>query len=318
MLSSLAPGRPIRHLRTLTTQSPVQQHVLLDASCYKVLPAIKPTVHFGSDHALEHFFLQPVHNRNPFAQQLDELRKTPDFKKQLKRYQKSLDESLSGRITKSAVGTLVAMGAYYISQYTQSPIAGILAGGAAHPFLDGISRNIVKHWKKPPTIIVRRDSLEALHGHVQELGTHWPRLTQSQSSETTSGIWTLLNWEKQTASPGNPTVLVLVAMISRYKEHQDALKAALPKIRDSALAQKELLPTLRQIMNRDNYGSITSFEDNPIIQKALIEMHTLSEQERATSGEHHKLAAAERAQYITHLKRSIPKLIDYLQGDTLA
>lgn len=272
-----------------------------------------------SPNPLEAFFLPLEHTRNPFAEKLSQLETDPELKKQTKRYKKSLDDTLSARVTKSVIGTVMALGAYYISQFTGSPVVGILTGGATSPFLDGLSRSIVSTWQKPPALVDKKQTLEHLSqtiqngALVQEVGKNLPERANLLSSAWERMPWPLHGVRSFRSNAEHPVTLICTALISRYPEHQEALKKALPSLRGSYLAKKTLLPALRDAVPHRNYGSV-SHSESPAVQQAIQTMLDFNHHERHTLG-HQPTLRAEAETYHHHLRQALPKLIEYLEGD---
>lgn len=271
---------------------------------------------------LDAFFLKTEFKENPFADALDKLEHSRAFRRQSNDYERSLVHSTPAKITVSLMGTMMAMGAYYVSRLTNSPVMGILAGGITSPLLDTLPRKAMKRWFPPSPLIQREKDLQQLDDEIQkgrlvsELGEVWPRLSFKRPRSLwhpASFDWHPGSFASRYPKPEEPVLLMLMALISRYPAQQDALKAALPNMKGKALTRQKILPVLRAIEQPAKlYGSVHR-EPNALMLKAVDGMLAYVDKERQLLDSSPD-RGEERQKYIAHLQKVLPQLIDYLEG----
>jgi len=275
------------------------------------------------------FFMPLAHKKNPFTKKIHAMENDPAFRRELKSYNGKLDDSLEAKFSKFALGTTIGFGAYYLSAVTNSTGLGIMAGAATSPFFDDMNRGLVKRWHQPPKRVKQKTALEDIETEtqagrlVQEVGTEWPRLIEQVDSchASIAPVMDLCHGKLHFSDPNETAALIGTALISRYPEQQDALKATLPKLKESLFARKFILPALQQTAHsRRGYGACPTEPENavngehPGMQQAVDTMVKLAQQEAELLNRpvnlHH-----EKHRYRQHLRETLPRLIDYLSEE---
>lgn len=265
-------------------------------------------------------FIHLPHRKNPFTQKIHEMEDDPAFRRELKTYNGKLDDSTQAKMSKFFVGSGLGFGAYFLSSVTGSTALGIVMGAASSPFFDDMSRGLVKKWHKPPHRVQQKDLLEALETEtqagrvVQALGTDWPRLVEQSDGSTLGTVMDLGRTRRHFTNPDEIVALIGTALISRYPEQQEALKAALPKLRHSHIARQFILPALQRASMPTGYGACSVNGEGHGLDMAVQGMVSMVDAERELLGLPLD-RELERSKYQAHLQQAIPKLIDYLSEE---
>lgn len=267
----------------------------------------------------ESFFLRPLYERNPFAEKADELENNPLFRRQAKAYENRLEHSAGAKITKITVNSTLGYALLQLINVTHSPVLGIVAGCTTGLYTEPVSRGIVKLWEKPPELVSQKEALDQLDREirtgklVQTIGKDWPQLGQQKEGEPFQTVTDFLSRKRPSASMDEPATLLGTALISRYPEHQDALKAALPEIRGKYQTRSKILPALERAITTSEYQSCQAIT-GPALEKGIQDMLQYGELERQYLETPFR-RTEENRRYEAHLLRKLPDIVEYLEQD---
>lgn len=267
----------------------------------------------------ESFFLRPLYERNPFAEKADELESSPLFRRQSKAYENRLEHSTGAKITKITVNSTLGYALLQLINTTHSPVLGIVAGCTTGLYTEPVSRGIVKLWEKPPELVTQKEALDQLDQEirtgklVQTIGKDWPQLGQQKEGEPFQTVTSFLSRKCQSGSIDEPATLLGTALISRYPEHQEALKAALPEIRGKYQTRSKILPALERAITTSEYQSCQA-TPSLALEKGIQDMLQYGELERQYLETPFR-RTEENKRYEVHLLRKLPDIVEYLEQD---
>lgn len=267
----------------------------------------------------ESFFLRPLYERNPFADKADELENNPLFRRQAKAYENRLEHSAGAKITKITVNSTLGYALFQLINITHSPVLGIVAGCTTGLYTEPVSRGIVKLWEKPPELVSQKETLDQLDQEirtgklVKTIGKDWPQLGQQKEGEPFQTVTSFFSRKRQSGFMDEPATLLGMALISRYPEHQDALKVALPEIRGKYQTRSKILPALERAITTSEYQSCQA-TPSPALEKGIQDMLQYGELERQYLDTPFRRTEESR-RYEAHLLRKLPDIVEYLEQD---
>jgi hypothetical protein len=267
----------------------------------------------------ESFFLRPHYERNPFAEKADELENNPLFRRQARAYENRLEHSAGAKITKIAVNSTLGYSLLQLINVTHSPVLGIVAGCTTGLYTEPVSRGIVKLWEKPPELVSQKEALDQLDREirtgklVKTIGKDWPQLGQHKEGEPFQTVANFFSRKSQSGSMDEPATLLGTALISRYPEHQDALKSALPEIRGKYQTRSKILPALERAITTSEYQSCQA-TPGPALEKGIQNMLQYGELERQYLDTPFR-RNEENRRYEAHLLKKLPDIVEYLEQD---
>lgn len=267
---------------------------------------------------IRRLFLQPVYRENPFDVAAHRLGRKKDYQAQRAGYEKVLTKSRIAQWMSASINwspwLVYLSGSKLVDRWLfrippSATLPGLVAFSiAATPFLSEIHEKIMKRWKRPPALVERKQKLEQLGDEIKR--TSGLTAIQQQCDQGEKRFLPGIRFH----SPSSQKTAVWIgsALISRYREPQEKLKALLPKLRGKEQTRKTIIPALRQLFLEANEQTGLLGQD-PL--DAMIEpMMTCLTQER-TLLQKKVDPTEERLRYKAHLEKAIPQLIDYLSGE---
>jgi len=281
----------------------------------------------------DRFFLASEYQKNPFSIAGKRLARKSAYQQQLADYQKQVSQSRKARFIGAAINwspwVVYLTGSKVIEKLVgaippNATLPGLIVFSiATTPFMAELHEKVMTYLQTPPALLEKKAKLDELSNQLENNEPLQQAESQSQSlsgvnrqGSVLARLTSKLNPFSQSLNYDELAQGLCTALISRYREQQDAAKALLPKLRGRDDTRRYLLPALRKLQEQtahERSALLPERSADSSLDAIADRMAGFSDQERELLQKSVNLAE-ERQRYSAHLRRVIPELIQYLDS----